>query len=64
MVNESPLPVVAVGGLTAANAAQVIAAGALGVAAIRVFEDAGRAFASAALFRAALDQVYATGRRE
>jgi|CXWL01.1.fsa_nt_gi thiamine-phosphate diphosphorylase len=56
MVNGSSLPVVAVGGLTMANAGQVIAAGARGVAAIRVFEDPGRAFAVAASFRAALDQ--------
>jgi thiamine-phosphate pyrophosphorylase len=64
MVKGSSLPVVAVGGLTMANAAQVIAVGARGVAAIRVFEDPGRAFAAAALLRASLDQCPPRGGQE
>jgi thiamine-phosphate pyrophosphorylase len=63
MVGRPPLPVVAVGGLTMANAARVITAGASGVAAIRVFEDPGHAFAAAALLRAALDQQPRNGGR-
>lgn len=55
MVKRAPLPVVAVGGVTMENAAQVIAAGAWGVAAIRAFEDPNQAGPAASSFRTALD---------
>lgn len=63
LVTGLGLPVVAVGGLTASNAARVIAGGARGVAAIRAFEDPSQAGAAAASFRAALDQSGRKGRR-
>jgi thiamine monophosphate synthase len=47
----STRPVVAIGGLTAARAAEVAAAGAAGVAAIGMFRDADRDTDLAALVR-------------
>jgi thiamine-phosphate pyrophosphorylase len=55
-VDGLSLPVVAVGGITAENAAGVLAAGAAGVAAIRPFQDAAVAAFRAADFRRALDR--------
>lgn len=63
MVKRAILPVVAVGGLTMENAAQVSATGARGVAAIRVFEDPAHAFAAAAALRAVLARDHSSGGR-
>lgn len=63
MLAAASLPVLAVGGITAANAARVIGLGARGVAAIRAFADPGQAEQQAAAFRAALSSSPRGGRR-
>ncbi|HLT59160.1 MAG TPA: thiamine phosphate synthase [Limnochordales bacterium] len=52
----APVPVIAVGGITPANAAQAVEAGAAGVAVIRAIRDAPDPAAAAAALREAIDR--------
>lgn len=61
ILHLSPLPLIVVGGITEANAGQLIADGARGVAAIRPFADEVSATAAAASFRYALDSALPRG---
>ena len=58
IVNATPLPVVAIGGIDASNAAACIEAGAAGVAVIRALNDPADPEAAARQLRSILNQAY------